>query len=996
MAQLRKDDTQNLKSPASGPGDHPLFNGKTTVGMISGEAPRFPAQAAGHEALGNQLKQMGLRADSRDGCYGGPEKSWMVYGPTREQMYTLGKQFGQESVVFSQAGKHELMYTNGPNTGRYHPSLDHDWFTQAPEDYYTHMPELGGYLRLNFDWDQLHDSQLGQTHAIDALNSRATHGSPPPAAAAAPGSTPDGDVQKSLLHDLAVELDEPIYSAEDLRAAILSTLRKSLPTMAVPHPHAYPWHNEHTDHHLHVASPGVVLRSTNNGELMKAMPAHPHMDGSKPPDAQKPENDQAAGAGVSTYAKYAMPYGSVDKTKPADLFHYPYQGKARDVNRLVQDHGYNVYYAGGKYGRPDLANRNYNTKHLMIYDPSPGSGGDFGTEEYTDNWRKVHELAHALTYPDLNKVYGEGRRIGKLGHHRTLREGLRAVHWEWLAAHKQRELSQQLGIHVPDHVFHKELNTVMHDAIHRAVTGKFTEPSGEGYRPHEHKIPLETGLGMIREAAHNLGITGMHDLIKKSEETMVDDSKIHEPQEWRKELAKALRDRVDQYSQQMLELRQRELKKNLGADPALAGPAPQLNPLDNCPLCGMPDVPGQCKCLQGPAAPMVKSDSDDKYNYYLVHKETGHIVGGNEYKEDAHDAAKDHPEASKIKVTHRTRVSPEAKAKFHGDNKIDGKLHKDEVAGYPAGDADGMMGKGDDDWKVKGAGGNAGTDPKPKGTKDNTKSFINRAKPAGEMLKTEMCKAHGKAGCCGPEMKKGSILGAGMSEKGKAADVDQSDIEYIKQRQAKEKAKAAAAATAVGPKPTQKAELSAKAKEPVKPAGGNGIKIKKLNKAGIPMARDIKTAMMHDPKSGPPAAAAPAAPRPKLPGMAAQSQRAAGLNDFMPAGKFSGPGAGLPKPAAAAAKPAMPPAGTAHLKSPMPAPATGAAKLPAPGAAPAAPKPAAAALPKPAAPKSPAAPKPSAAPSAATMKAEQQFADLKKSLGNCPLCKKAEHLGACS
>jgi hypothetical protein len=91
------------------------------------------------------------------------------------------------------------------------------------------------------------------------------------------------------------------------------------------------------------------------------------------------------------------------------------------------------------------------------------------------------------------------------------------VHWEWLAAHKQRELSQQIGVHVPDHVFHKELNTVMHDAIHRAVTGKFTEPSGEGFRPHEHKLPLETALGMVRESAHNLGITGMHDLIKKSE-----------------------------------------------------------------------------------------------------------------------------------------------------------------------------------------------------------------------------------------------------------------------------------------------------------------------------------------------------------------------------------------------------------------------------------------------------------------------------------------------
>jgi hypothetical protein len=584
MAQLRKD-TQNLQSPP-GPGEHPLFTGKTTVGMISGENPKFPAQASGHEAMGQAIQQMGLKAEPRAGRYGSPEKSWMVYGPTREQMFQLGQQFGQESVVYSQGGKHELLYSNGPNTGRFHPALDHEWFQSEPEDYYTHMPELGGYLRLNFDWNTLHDTNLHPNAAVAALQTRATGQAVPP--------QPQEPVQKSE------------YSIPEVKAALAATLRKALvaqmaPRVA-PHPHAYDWHNEHTDHHLHVAAPGVVLRANS---LTKAMSAHPHMDGSKPAEGtahlqSPPANDQAAGVGVSTYAKYAMPYGAVDKQNPTDLFHYPYHGKNHDIDRLVKDHGYSVYYAGGKYGRPDLAARNYNTKHLMVYDPSPGSGGDFGTEAYTDGWRKIHELAHALTYPELNQVYGEGRRIGKLGHHRTMREALRAVHWEWLAAHKQRELSKQIGVNIPDHLFHKELNTVMHDAIHRAVTGKFTEPSGEGFRPHEHKVPLESALGMVREAAHNLGLTGMHDLMKKSEGTTMADDKVYEPQEWRQALAKAIKDRVDAYSKELLALRQRELKK---ADPALAAaPAPEMNPVDLCPLCGCPDVPGQCKCLQGPLA----------------------------------------------------------------------------------------------------------------------------------------------------------------------------------------------------------------------------------------------------------------------------------------------------------------------------------------------------------------------------------------------------------
>jgi hypothetical protein len=473
---------------------HPLFNGKTSVGMISGENPRFPAQAQGHQALGEALKQMGVKHEEREGRYGAPEKSYMVYGPSREQMYQLGKTFGQESVVYSNGGRHELLYTNGPSAGKFHPALDAEFFRHAPEDYYTNMPELGGFLRLNFDWDHLHSTNLLQDAAVQALHDRAAA---------------QANVQPPQQADRAV-------TKAEIAQGLAGALRKALAAVKpAAHPHSYPWHNEHTDHHLQVASPGVVLRSAAEHSLTKAMPAHPHMDGSKP--GVNPVNDQAAPVGTSTYGKFAMPYGAIDKANPTDLFHYPYQGKNLDIDRLVKDHGYTTYYAGGKYGRPDLANRNYNTKHLMIYDPSPESGASFGAEAYTDGWRKIHELAHALTYPELNQIHGEGRRIGKLGQHRTLREAIRAVHWEWLAAHKQRQLSQQIGVHVPDHVFHKELNTVMHDAIHRAVTGKFTEPSGEGFRPHEHKLPLEHALGMVRESAHGMGITGMHDLIKKSE-----------------------------------------------------------------------------------------------------------------------------------------------------------------------------------------------------------------------------------------------------------------------------------------------------------------------------------------------------------------------------------------------------------------------------------------------------------------------------------------------
>jgi len=280
--------------------------------------------------------------------------------------------------------------------------------------------------------------------------------------------------------------------------------KSEAPRGRYPHPHAYEWHDGHTRMHM------AGLAKADNPPAPPKPGAHPHMDA--PP---KPANEQAAGVGVSTYAHYAKPYGDIHPGTKSDLFHYDYRGKLPAVRDLVAQHGFQTYYAGGQYGKPDLANRNYNTKHLMVYDPTPSSGGDFGDRDYTDAWRQIHELSHALVYPELNKIYGEGRRIGKLGVQRSMREAKRAVHWEWLAAHKQRELSEQIGLHVPDEVFHKELNTVMHDAVHRAVTGKFTEPSDEGFVPSAQKVPLETALGLVDQAGAKMGLTHPDQVLKR-------------------------------------------------------------------------------------------------------------------------------------------------------------------------------------------------------------------------------------------------------------------------------------------------------------------------------------------------------------------------------------------------------------------------------------------------------------------------------------------------
>lgn len=261
------------------------------------------------------------------------------------------------------------------------------------------------------------------------------------------------------------------------------------------HPNAYPWSNR-------------------DGFAVDAADGHPHTRVPEPPAGLggKQRNEQVVQRGDSAgdfYQQLAQGYGQLISGQRSNLQHYDYRQYEPAIDKLVGDAGYQTYFAGGQYGKPDLANRNYTTKHLMVYDPTPGEGGDFDDEVATRSWRKLHELSHAVTHGQVNDKYGEGRRIGKLGYHRTLREAKRAIEWEWLAAHKQREYSEQIGHPIDDMTFAKELNTVLHDAVHRAITGKFTNPDEEGFVPSDQIVPLEHSIAQLENYAYN--VLGLED-----------------------------------------------------------------------------------------------------------------------------------------------------------------------------------------------------------------------------------------------------------------------------------------------------------------------------------------------------------------------------------------------------------------------------------------------------------------------------------------------------
>lgn len=147
--------------------DHPIFAGPYPVGMVTADAPKVPPQiTGGTKAMAKELERMGLQHELTNGKYNGQtETSFLVHNPTREQMMELGQKFGQESVVFTHNGNHEMIYTNGANKGKWNPGLPGgEYFKDPPADFFTQIPQKG-YLRLDFDWNNLMD--LPQTQEQD-------------------------------------------------------------------------------------------------------------------------------------------------------------------------------------------------------------------------------------------------------------------------------------------------------------------------------------------------------------------------------------------------------------------------------------------------------------------------------------------------------------------------------------------------------------------------------------------------------------------------------------------------------------------------------------------------------------------------------------------------------------------------------------------------------------------------------------------------------------
>ena len=138
--------------------------------------------------LEKDLKGEGYQYTKVAGHYGGEEDSFlvMVHEADKVHIQDLGRKFNQDSVIMSDGGKHEMVYTTGANAGMKHTGQGFQEKADA-EDYYSEMPHEDGTktkFSLNFDFDKMHQHDGMQKTKGDG-DRPLNHMGPPPAENAA-------------------------------------------------------------------------------------------------------------------------------------------------------------------------------------------------------------------------------------------------------------------------------------------------------------------------------------------------------------------------------------------------------------------------------------------------------------------------------------------------------------------------------------------------------------------------------------------------------------------------------------------------------------------------------------------------------------------------------------------------------------------------------------------------------------------------------------------
>ena len=142
---------------------------KGIVGFVSaGRNPNDPEDVKLSDAeinirdgqLKKDLNQKGYTYVKVKGKYGDEEESFMVMvnDIDKKAMVSLGKKYNQDSIIHSDQGNNELIYTVGENAGKRHKGNGFNVLDQETEDFYSEIETAKGKkmkFSLNFDFSKL-------------------------------------------------------------------------------------------------------------------------------------------------------------------------------------------------------------------------------------------------------------------------------------------------------------------------------------------------------------------------------------------------------------------------------------------------------------------------------------------------------------------------------------------------------------------------------------------------------------------------------------------------------------------------------------------------------------------------------------------------------------------------------------------------------------------------------------------------------------------------
>ena len=111
-------------------------------------------------ALIKDIQDMGLMFMPCIGKYGSVERSYLIFSPemNKQEVYDLGKKYGQDSVIWGKGGKNELIYTTGENKGKANVGKSFNWLSSDQGDAWTEFVGDGGKpqkFNINFNFNKM-------------------------------------------------------------------------------------------------------------------------------------------------------------------------------------------------------------------------------------------------------------------------------------------------------------------------------------------------------------------------------------------------------------------------------------------------------------------------------------------------------------------------------------------------------------------------------------------------------------------------------------------------------------------------------------------------------------------------------------------------------------------------------------------------------------------------------------------------------------------------